>query len=78
VAYRLSYRETAEDWKRFTDKLETDFRSAGEWVDGSEDVKHIAGLQWLDGRELGIPENDLLAAKRYMNRICSTLLLIGA
>jgi hypothetical protein len=76
VAYRLSYTETTEEWKRFTELLEKDFKNAGEWIDGAEEVKHLAGLQWLDGRELNIPENDVFAAKRYVNSIVDKAKLI--
>lgn len=65
VAYRLSYKESQEEWEQFLTKLNADFKRSGEWIDGWDDIRNAAKLQWLDGKELGIPENDVAAAKRW-------------
>lgn len=70
VCYRLVY-GNEEEWNEFLKKTEEDFKRAGEWVQGFGDVKGAMGLQWIDGREHGIAENDIEAAKRYVE--CFTL-----
>ncbi|KAF2105255.1 hypothetical protein BDV96DRAFT_509681 [Lophiotrema nucula] len=65
VCYRLTYRQTDLEWARFKEKLEADLMKSGEWTNGAESVKATGGLQWLDGREIGIAEGDIAAAKRH-------------
>jgi hypothetical protein len=64
VAYRLSYKESGEEWEQFLTKLNADFKCSVECIDASDDIRKKAGLQWLDGKDLGIPENNVAAAKR--------------
>ncbi|KAF2265558.1 hypothetical protein CC78DRAFT_514899 [Lojkania enalia] len=65
VCYRLTYRQTPEEWIRFREKLEADLLKSGEWVEGADKVKATGGIQWLDGQELGISEGDIIAARRH-------------
>jgi hypothetical protein len=64
--YRLTYRQTDEEWRSFVQKFETDAANWGEGVAGADRVRGLLKLRWLDGKELGIPEGDINAAKRYV------------
>jgi hypothetical protein len=67
VAYRLSYRQSDEEWAAFLRKLEADLADWGDGIDGAEDIQASLKLQWLDGKELGIADGDVEAAKRYVS-----------
>jgi hypothetical protein len=67
VAYRLSYKETDEEFASFLTKLDSDISNWGEWVEGAEEIKAKARLHWVDGKSCGIPEGDVKAAKRFGN-----------
>lgn len=63
VAYRLSYSETPEEWARFKKKL---FDDSSRWADGiagADRIKAGSTIKWMDGKELGIAEGDIAAAK---------------
>lgn len=64
VCYRLFYDQTPKEWAEFKDKFEADLRKSTQWIQGADDVINTAGVQWVDGKELGIPEGDIEAAKR--------------
>jgi hypothetical protein len=64
VVYMLTHRPSKEEWKTFKTKLYTDFTNSGEWVEGFEEVKANMDLQWIDGREVGIPHDDVDTARR--------------
>lgn len=65
VVYRLTYGQTETEWTGFIQKLEAHMLDWGEGQTGSSAIKPHLRLEWLDGKELGIPEGDLEAAKRY-------------
>ncbi|KAF2475001.1 uncharacterized protein BDR25DRAFT_215346 [Lindgomyces ingoldianus] len=65
VCYRLTYKQTDEEWAQFKEKLEADLMRAGDWVEGADKVKATGGLQWIDGRDVGIAEEDIEGAKRH-------------
>jgi hypothetical protein len=62
--YRLTYKETDDQWAEFKKKVEADVGDWGDNEKGAEDIKHYAKLQWFDGKVLGIPEGDVTAAKK--------------
>jgi hypothetical protein len=64
VVYRLTYSQTDEEWADFMKKLQTDVDDWGEGVLGASDIKSKATLQWKNGKELGIAEGDVGAAKK--------------
>ncbi|KAF2016955.1 hypothetical protein BU24DRAFT_407044 [Aaosphaeria arxii CBS 175.79] len=64
VAYNLTHR-SKEEWAAFLTKLHADFREAGQWVEGFEDIRANMGLQWVDGQAKGFSKNSILAAKRH-------------
>jgi hypothetical protein len=64
VAYRLTYGQTQEEWEEFMRKLDSDLKDWGDGLDGANDIKDFASLQWFDGRELHIAEGDFDAAKK--------------
>ncbi|RDL33942.1 uncharacterized protein BP5553_08310 [Venustampulla echinocandica] len=66
VIYRLSYKETDEEWEALRTQLEKAIDDGWEGVVGAEKIKHKAVLHWIDGRDenVKIPEGDLQAARR--------------
>jgi hypothetical protein len=64
AAYRLAYEQTQEEWEQFMQKLDSDLKDWGDGLDGVNEIKDFAGLQWFDGRELNIAEGDFDAAKK--------------
>ncbi|KAK1585072.1 uncharacterized protein LY79DRAFT_559652 [Colletotrichum navitas] len=65
VGYRVSYAHSDEEWKEFLRRVEDDVMAWGQGVDGAADVKPTCRLMWIDGREHGIPEDDIEAARRH-------------
>lgn len=63
TAYRLTYKETDEEWAEFLKKLNDDLNDWGDDEDGAKDIKDMASLRWFDGKEIGLPEGDIEAAK---------------
>jgi hypothetical protein len=64
--YRLTYSQTDEEWGKFVQKFEADAANWGDGIAGADQVRGLLKLRWLDGKELGIPEGDINAAKRYV------------
>ncbi|KAJ3961362.1 hypothetical protein N0V92_001930 [Colletotrichum tropicale] len=65
VGYRICYEHSDEEWKTFLEKFKSDVTAWGDGVRGAGDVKPLCKVRWLDGREHGIPEGDVEAAKRH-------------
>lgn len=55
-----------EEWEAFKSKLFGDFTRSGE-VEGFDEVKGNMDLQWIDGKEVGLPHDDVEAAKRQVS-----------
>ncbi|KZL81298.1 hypothetical protein CI238_00332 [Colletotrichum incanum] len=64
IGYRISYGHSDEEWRRFLERFKDDVTGWGEGVKGAADVKPTCELRWIDGREHGIPEGDVEAARR--------------
>jgi hypothetical protein len=64
VAYRLDYKQSKQEWEGFTRVLKADMSKWSQNLAGAEPIKNMAALHWVDGREAGIPEGDIEAAKR--------------
>jgi hypothetical protein len=62
--YRLSYKASDAEWAEFVRKFEADINNWGEGEPGAEGVKPLSKLTWLDGRELGLPEDDIAAVRK--------------
>ncbi|KAF2468711.1 uncharacterized protein BDR25DRAFT_289550 [Lindgomyces ingoldianus] len=69
VVYRLTYGQEEKEWEDFVKLLEKDLRDWGEEIEGFENVKANARLHWYDGRDLGIAEGDVDAAKTHFNGV---------
>jgi hypothetical protein len=64
VVYMLSYKEET-DWLSVKSMIEADIGDWGEGVAGvDDDIRGNAKLQWMNGKDLGIPEGDVEAARR--------------
>ncbi|KAF2675840.1 hypothetical protein K458DRAFT_437681 [Lentithecium fluviatile CBS 122367] len=67
VVYMLTHTPSESEWETFKVKLYEDFARSGQWVDGFEEVKARMDLQWVDAKEVGIPHDDVDAAKRHFS-----------
>lgn len=63
VIYRLTYGQSEDDWDAFVRKLEAHMGDWGRGQTGSSVLKPHLKLHWRDGRELGISDGDIDAAK---------------
>ncbi|KAF2795788.1 hypothetical protein K505DRAFT_272672 [Melanomma pulvis-pyrius CBS 109.77] len=72
VCYRLTYKQSPEEWAQIKEKIEDETARSGQWVQGADDVRNARWLQWIDGQELGIAEGDIQAAKRHFSNFVST------
>jgi hypothetical protein len=66
VIYRLTYSQTENDWNVFKQKFEADAAEWGDGIEGVDLIKELATLKWVDGRDHGIAEGDVLAATKYV------------
>ncbi|KAL4757619.1 uncharacterized protein BDW70DRAFT_143054 [Aspergillus foveolatus] len=65
VVYRLTYGQTEADWNAFRERFEAHLSDWGSGHTGSAALKPHLALHWRDGKELGIPEDDVEAAKKH-------------
>jgi hypothetical protein len=65
VCYRLTYRQTETEWADLKERFMKDVFKAGEWIQGFDTISHLAHLEFIDGRDVGIPEDDIDGAKKY-------------
>jgi hypothetical protein len=66
ACYRLTYKQTDAEWAAFKKKFEADVFQSGQWIEGFDTISDMAGLEFIDGRDVGIAEGDIEAAKKYM------------
>ena len=64
AVYRLTYGQTEAEWTAFVKKLDAHVSDWGKGQTGSSAIKPNLKLHWFDGNDLGIPENDIDAAKK--------------
>ena len=62
VVYRLAYGDEAE-WNSFLARFEGGTNSCWEGLVGAEKIRHKSRLHLIDGREQGIAEGDVDAAR---------------
>ena len=60
----LTHKPSHEEWEAFLSKLYNDFHESGEWVEGFDEVKQNMDIQWIHGKDSGIPHDDIEAARR--------------
>lgn len=73
VIYRLSYTETDDEWDAIRTRLETALDSVWDGIVGSDNIKHKAVLQWVDGRDAdNIPEGNLDAARQHFQGLAKS------
>ncbi|KAL4902917.1 hypothetical protein BDW74DRAFT_54542 [Aspergillus multicolor] len=65
VVYRLTYGQGEAEWRAFRENFEAHVSDWGRGQTGSSALKPYLKLLWRDGRECGIPEGDVEAAKRH-------------
>jgi hypothetical protein len=66
VCYRLTYDQSEEEWANFRKKFEADVFKSGQWIEGYDTIADMAGIEYVDGRDFGIEESDIDAAKQYV------------
>lgn len=64
VCYRLTYKQTDAEWADFRKKFEADVFRSGQWIEGYDTITDMAGLEFIDGRDVDIAEGYIEAAKR--------------
>ncbi|KAJ5493965.1 Major facilitator superfamily domain general substrate transporter [Penicillium fimorum] len=69
AVYRLTYGQTDSEWTEFVRKVKAHVSNWGKGQTGSIFIKEDLKLHWLDGKELGIAEGDIDAAKEHFNTI---------
>ncbi|KAH7133726.1 hypothetical protein EDB81DRAFT_805026 [Dactylonectria macrodidyma] len=65
VAYRLNHEHNEGQWAYFKERFEAD---SSDWcadVAGIDELRSLAKIHWLDGKELGIEDGDIDAAKKH-------------
>ncbi|KAJ5985830.1 hypothetical protein N7522_013026 [Penicillium canescens] len=67
AVYRLTYGQTETEWAAFVKKLDAHVSDWGKGQTGSSAIKPHLKLYWFDGKDLGIPEDDIDAAKKHFN-----------
>ncbi|RDW88044.1 hypothetical protein BP6252_00076 [Coleophoma cylindrospora] len=76
VAYRISYKESDEDWATFITKFESGLNSGWEGVLGADTIKGKAYLQWIDGKKEGLPEGDFAAVQNHFKSFSKSDMLL--
>jgi hypothetical protein len=64
VMYRITYKQSDEEWEDFMQKLKADIDDWEDGIKGGDLIRASAQLKWINGREVGIVEGDYEAAKR--------------
>ncbi|PLB47601.1 hypothetical protein P170DRAFT_359206 [Aspergillus steynii IBT 23096] len=65
MIYRITYGQTDEEWDRFLQRFQAHVDDWGRGHTGSSFIKPYLKLHWFDGKELGIPEGDVAAARKH-------------
>ncbi|KAK0724144.1 hypothetical protein B0H67DRAFT_640712 [Lasiosphaeris hirsuta] len=65
VGYRLHYEHSDEEWALFQESFKNELAGWDEGVAGADAVKSKLAIKWIDGRELGILEGDVEAARGH-------------
>ncbi|KAF4950773.1 hypothetical protein FGADI_7969 [Fusarium gaditjirri] len=69
VAYRLCHGYTPEKWDLFKAKFEADISDWGRGTVGINDIRKAYKIQWIDGKEKDIADDDIEAAKKHFETI---------
>jgi hypothetical protein len=70
VGYRLWYAGVSDaEWTAFADRFERDVMLSLSAAGVEEEVRARAKVRWLDGRECGIAEGDVDAARRHYETV---------
>ncbi|KAJ9416839.1 hypothetical protein FOXG_13011 [Fusarium oxysporum f. sp. lycopersici 4287] len=69
VAYRLCHGYSPEKWDLFKAKLEADISDWGRGTVGINDIRKACKIQWIDGKEKDILDDDIDAAKKHFETI---------
>lgn len=77
VCYRLTYDQTDEQWATFQEKFSKDFLRSGNWIQGFDNIISKHGIKFIDGRDFGIAEGDVAAAKRHFKKTFTMLPALG-
>ncbi|KAK3395238.1 hypothetical protein B0H63DRAFT_386195, partial [Podospora didyma] len=65
VGYRLHYGHSAAEWTAFLELFKNDVVNWGAGIAGVDEIKSKCKIKWIDGRDHGITEGDVEAAKRH-------------
>lgn len=65
--YRLTYKQSDAEWNACRQKIEQHITDWGRGQTGSSAIKPHLKLHWKDGKDLGIPEGDVEAARQHFH-----------
>ncbi|VUC27686.1 unnamed protein product [Clonostachys rosea] len=65
IAYRMCYDHTNEEWEEFKAKFEADISNWRNEMPDMDDIKERSVVEWKEARELGLPENDVVAVRGH-------------
>ncbi|KAH8688438.1 hypothetical protein BGZ61DRAFT_353644 [Ilyonectria robusta] len=65
VAYRLDHEHNDGQWNYFKERFEADSADWGQEYAGIDEIRNISKIHWLDGKELGIEDGNIEAAKKH-------------
>ncbi|KAH7137362.1 hypothetical protein B0J13DRAFT_527997 [Dactylonectria estremocensis] len=87
VAYRLNHEHNEGQWAYFKERFEADAADWCEGVAGIDELRRLAKIHWRDGKELGIEDGDIEAAKAHFKnsfasenppeKVCHDLFLVA-
>jgi hypothetical protein len=77
VCYRLTYDQTEEQWATFQERFSRDLVRSGNWIEGFDSIINKHRIKFIDGRELGIAEGDVAAAKQHFKKTFTMLPALG-
>lgn len=66
MIYRLTHQQSNEEWLSFLHELGADLANWGDGVDGVNDIRTLLKLHWVDGKDVGIADDDVEAARRFV------------
>ncbi|KAF2443573.1 hypothetical protein P171DRAFT_389887 [Karstenula rhodostoma CBS 690.94] len=72
VGYMLTRKPCHQEWEMFLSRLYADFHKSGGGIEGFDMVKHNMDIQWINGKDSGLPHDDIEAAKRHFRAFSSS------
>ncbi|ESZ90383.1 hypothetical protein SBOR_9219 [Sclerotinia borealis F-4128] len=72
VIYKMNSGQSDEVWKNFLNILNDGLDSGWDGMVGVEDIRQKATLYWVNADDAGIPEGDIIAAKKHFQTMVAS------